>query len=244
MQGKRRVAAVFLLVAPAIAAVLFLAAVALVLAPLYLHEESVKYPGSYAPLYLNEHSPYDRIVIEVHYQDNTTPSPYALEHLRSLLHEYTGKAVDLYEFGDIASDMIPEEADSSNLSSFGFDLIDRNAHYRTGWLGGNATIYVLYIDLKGRDSMRNGTGVVAGMSYRADSFFIIDNYIYDAGTERTVLIHEAGHLLGLEHDADPRCAMVGTMVRDRSVLMGLALTPDDYCVEHQKQLEYARHHLF
>lgn len=243
MQGKRRVAAVFLLVVPAIAAVLFLAAAVLVMAPLYLHEESVKYPGSYASLYLNEYAPYDRIVIEVHYQDNTTPSPRALEHLQSRLHQYTGKAVDLYEFGDIASDMLPEEADSNNLSSFGFDLIDRNAHYRTGWLGGNATIYVLYIDLKGRDSMRNGTGVVAGMCYRADSFFIIDNYIYDEGTERTVLMHEAGHLLGLEHDADPGCVMTGTMVRNRSVLMGLTPTPDEYCLEHQRALAYARHHL-
>lgn len=226
-----------------IAAVLFIAAVALIMAPLYLHEESIKYPGSYAPLYLNKYAPYDRIVIEVHYQDNAKPSPYALEHLQSLLHRYSGKAVNLYEYGDIGPDIIPEAADSNNLSSFGYDIVERNAHYRTGWLSGNATIYVLYIDLAGHGSLHNGTGVVAGMSYRADSFFVFDNYIYDEETERTVLMHEAGHLLGLEHDADPGCAMTGTLARNRYVRMGPVSTPDDFCEEHQKQIEYARYHL-
>ncbi|OPY29452.1 MAG: hypothetical protein A4E28_00859 [Methanocella sp. PtaU1.Bin125] len=242
MQPAERVA-ILLLTVPAFVAVLFMLFVALVMAPLYIHEESVKYPGSYASLFLNEYAPCDRIVIEVHYQGNATPSTYALEHLRSRLHYYTGRPVDLYTFGDIGPGAVPEVADSNNLSSFGYDIIEQNARCHTGWLGGNATIYILYVDLKGRDVPHNGSGVVAGMSYRADAFFVFDNYVYDEVTERTVLMHEAGHLLGLEHDDDPECAMVGTMVRNRSVLMGLTPTPDDYCQAHRRQLENLRNHL-
>lgn len=237
-------AVVFLLLAFLTSVILFIAAVAFVMAPMYLHDEAVKRPGSYAPLYLYDRSPYDRIVIEVHYEENARPSTYALEHLQSLVHEYSGKTVDLYEFGDIAPDMLPAVTDRNNFSTFGNGFVDQNAHYRTEWLGGNATIYVLYINVRNGERMLNGSGVVTGMSYRADSFFIFDSYLLDEGLERTVLMHETGHLLGLEHDTDPGCAMVGTLVRNHSVLMGQATTPDDFCEDHQEHLYYAQHHLF
>lgn len=243
MPGKRRVAAVFLLAVLAIAAILFLAAGTLVVSPRYLHEERVKCPGSFAPLYLYEHSPYDRIVIEVHYMADARPSPGALGHLRSMLQEYTGRPADVYMFEDISPAMIPARTDRNNMSTFGQDFIGRNARYRAGWLGGNATIYVLYVDIGDSDIRPDGGGVVAGMSFRADAFFVFATSIPDERLEHTVLMHEAGHLLGLEHDRDQGCVMVEALKQNRSQLIGFTHAPGDYCPEHQKQLAYSRRHL-
>jgi hypothetical protein len=54
------------------------------------------------------------------------------------VHRYTGKAVDLCLFQDIAPDMLPAATDNNNISSFGYTFLDEHARYRTGWLGGNA----------------------------------------------------------------------------------------------------------
>ena len=244
MQEKRRLIVASLLLASLLAAIGFVAAVALVIAPLYIHEEARGIPGNYAPLYLYDGSAYGRIVIEVHYEQDARPSIYALEHLQSLLHRYTGKTVDLCLFQDITPDVIPAATDNNNVSSFGYSFLDRHARYHTGWLGGNVTMYVLYLDGSGPGSRINDTSAVAGVAFQADAFVMFDNYLYNEGIERTVLVHEAGHLLGLEHDNDTRCAMVGMLVENRSMLAGRTPPPDDYCATHQEQLEYGRHHLF
>jgi hypothetical protein len=240
MQRKYRLIAASFLLASLWAAIWFAGAVLLVIAPLYLHDQAVQYPGNYAPLYLYDGSPYDRIVIEVHYEQGIQPSTYALEHLQSILHQYTGKAVDLSLSGDITADMLPASTDANNMTPFGYTFLAGHARYRTGWLGGNVTMYVLYVEGSASWSRSNGTGVVAGMSFRADAFFLFDNYLYNDGIERTVLVHEAGHLLGLEHDSDAGCAMAGTLVENLSIRAGWTLSPDDYCPEHQLQLERAR----
>jgi predicted Zn-dependent protease len=85
---------------------------------------------------------------------------------------------------------------------------------------------------------------VAGVSFRADAFIVFHNYLYNDDIERTVLVHEAGHLLGLEHDANAGCAMTGTLVENLSMRTGRILPPDDYCKLHRQQLEQARHNLF
>jgi hypothetical protein len=140
--------------------------------------------------------------------------------------------------------MLPACTDNENMSSFGHTFLDRHAHNRPGWLGGNAVMYVLYVDGSIPWPRSNGSRAVAGLAFRADAFVLFDNYLYNDGIERTVLVHEAGHLLGLEHDADAGCAMVGALVENRSMRMGRILPPDDYCTTCQEQLERARHNLF
>ncbi len=84
---------------------------------------------------------------------------------------------------------------------------------------------------------------MAGVAFRADAFVVFDNYLYNDAIERTVLVHEAGHLLGLDHDADADCAMVGTLVEDLSMKTGRTQPADDYCTDDQRQLEEMRHRL-
>jgi hypothetical protein len=244
MQRKYRLIAASFLLASLWAAIWITGAVTLVIAPYYIHDQVVKYPGNYAPLYLYDGSPYDRIVIEVHYEQGIRPSVYALEHLQSIVHRYSGKAVDLSLSGDITPDMLPVSTDNDNISAFGYAFLDGHARYRTGWLGGNATMYVLYVDDSAAGTRASGSGAVAGVAFRADAFVVFDNYLDDDAIERTVLVHEAGHLLGLEHDTDAGCAMVGTLVENLSMRIGRILPPDDYCPDHQKQLEHDRQSLF
>ncbi len=160
-----------------------------------------------------------------------------------MVHRYTGKAVDLSLSGDITPDMLPASTDSINISAFGYSFLDEHARYRMGWLGGNATMYVLYVKDAAAMPRAIGTGTVAGVAFRADAFVVFGNYLYSDTIERTVLVHEAGHLLGLEHDDDAGCAMVGTLVENLSMKTGRTLSPDDYCPDHQRQLEEMRHSL-
>jgi len=241
MQRKYRLAAAAFLLAVLWAAILYVAAVTLVMAPLYIHDQAGERPGDYASLYLFDGSPYDRIVIEVHYEQGVQPSRYALEHLQSIVQRSTGKPVDLCLFGDIAPAMLPAVTDTGNISTFGDSFLDQHAHYRTGWLGGNISMYVLYVNGVSSTASSNGSSsAVAGVSFRADAFVIFDNYLYGDPIERTVLVHEAGHLLGLDHDTDPNCAMVGTLVQNLSMKVGRIQPPDDYCPTHQEQLARAR----
>jgi hypothetical protein len=244
MQGKYRLIAASFLLASLWAAIWFTGAVALVIAPFYIHDQAVESPGNYAPLYLFDGSPYDRIVIEVHYEQGIQPSVFALEHLQSIVHRYTGKAVDMSLSGDITPDMLPAYTDNNNISAFGYTFLDRHARYRTGWLGGNITMYIMYVNGSALWSRANGSSAVGGVAFRADAFVVFDNYLYNDNIERMVLVHETGHLLGLEHDSDASCAMVGTLVENLSMRTGRISPPDDYCPDHQRQLERVRHYLF
>jgi predicted Zn-dependent protease len=104
-------------------------------------------------------------------------------------------------------------------------------------------MYVLYVKDSATVPRAAGTGTVAGVAFRADSFVVFSHFLYSDTMERTVLVQEAGHLLGLEHDDDASCAMIGTLVENLSMKIGLAQPPDDYCPDDRKQLDEMRHWL-
>jgi predicted Zn-dependent protease len=73
---------------------------------------------------------------------------------------------------------------------------------------------------------------------------VFDNYLSTEGIERTVLVHETGHLLGLDHEDNPGCVMTGTLYENASVRSGRISPPDDYCAKDVQQLERMRYYLF
>ena len=221
---------------------LVLFVVAILAVPWYVHDSMVNKVGGYAPLYLFEQSPYNRIIVEVHYEQSARPSDAAMLHLRSVLGNYTAKEVLVSEYSDIKPGDVPSSVQADNVCEFGGRMINEHASSHTGLIGGDAVIYVFYVNSSAPEPRINKSNRVGGVSFRGDSVLIFKNNIRDEGEEKTVLVHEAGHLLGLEHDDNQSCAMVGSLLRVHK-LNYTAPPPDDYCEDHQNQLDYARHHL-
>ncbi|MCD1294521.1 peptidase M54 [Methanocella sp. CWC-04] len=214
------------------------------LLPLYVHEEVVKSVGNYAPLYLYEHSPYGRIVVEVHYSPDAKPSGEALESLRYMLQQYTGKQVIVEQFQDIDPVIVPKKIDEDNIFDFGESVLKDSGHYHMGWISGDIPIYVLYVNSTAPDAQIKKDNAVAGVSYRANSFVIFKNNIAIDSIERSVLIHETGHLLGLDHDNDPSCVMTSVLVQKPSWLAGKGSPPYEFCDDHMAELDDRRRNPF
>lgn len=213
--------------------------------PAYVHYDLVRSTGAYAPLYLYEHSPYDSIVVEVHYSDDVRPSDAALEGLRSMLEKYSGKKVYLTSYDDIRPYSISPIESDEDIYSTGESMLARYRRQDPGWICGNLTMYVLYLNSTGPDPRLGSSNTVVGVSYRANSFMIFKNNIATDSIEESVLVHEAGHLLGLEHDEnDQHCVMTSVLIQKHSWLTGGSSPPLDFCERHEKELSDRRHDPF
>lgn len=214
-----------------------------VILPLYVHYIAASNTGAYGPLYLYEHSPYDTIVLEVHCTENAQPSSIALDGLRSVLANYTGKKVEVEVFQDIPVDSVPSRFDDEGLSVFGEKTIASKRHHDTGWISGDIPMYIIYVNATGPDPRIKKDNTVIGVSYCANTFIVFKNNIATDSIERSVLIHEAGHLLGLDHDSDPHCVMTSVLVQKHSWLTGNASPPAGFCEMHRMELEERRRNL-
>jgi len=149
--------------------------------------------GQMARAYLRA-SPARRLIVEVDWIQNREPSQTALDHVETILERETGKpdGVAVQRGNEIRL----------TRNTYTFDQIEQleDANRSRRSAGSVATLYVLY--LNGELADEEGT---IGVAYRASGIVLFADLINSAATslihpsaiERSVLIHETGHILGL-----------------------------------------------
>jgi len=206
----------------------------LVLPPAYVHLVVSQQPGGFAKLYLSEHSPYQRIVLEVDYQPDRAPTGYALDVLKARIEEYTGKPVDLVA----SADLMPLDRGwprGQSLEGLGGWLRDLHLNRQTGFWGGNITIYIAFLNETVPPDIEVPEGEVVGAAVSADTIVVFAGNLTSRYLEATTLVHELGHLWGLPHEDDSHCVMAST-IHVYSQLDEMLL-PIDFCTESQARLE-------
>lgn len=149
--------------------------------------------GQMARTYLRS-SPARALLVEVDWIEGREPTQAALDHLVSILRREADKPGGVrVERGNA----IPQRRDSYTFAQI--EAVE-DANRSRGSAGEVATLYVLYLngDLAGEE----GT---IGVAYRASAVALFADRIRAAATaliqpsaiERAVLVHEAGHVLGL-----------------------------------------------
>lgn len=183
-------------------------AVVLILIPAYFHYAESQIPGSYNAMYLSKYSPYKTIVVEIDYQHGMEPAPETVEALRQQIEMYSGKEVLIFLDQDIEKDKVPAVIHGDELFKTTSMLQEQNRDHRTGWFGGNITLYILYLDTiwhqKDQDYLTHMPAASTkqysvGATYAADSIIIFKSSLPQNDIETTILLHELGHVWGFSH---------------------------------------------
>lgn len=147
-------------------------------------------PGSFAPGYLRP-EPADRIVVEIHSQDAAAVRPESLEHLRSRLGQVSGKPV------------VVEAATAFNDSrrSWSADEVRGAAAALARTPQGEGTAVMRLLLLRGGFEAADVLGASVEGAVMAIFVDEVERAASPLGSsariERAVVLHEAGHLLGL-----------------------------------------------
>jgi hypothetical protein len=137
-------------------------------------------------------APASKLSVEVAYVQGAAPSQTALDHLTTVLRRETKKDVTVALGAQIPN----------TRSTYTFEDIQRlSARYRRGASGGAiATAWLVYLN----GSLAGGDGVL-GVAYEASEIAMFPDEMSRAETalvdraaiERSVIVHEFGHILGL-----------------------------------------------
>lgn len=192
----------------------------LVLIPAYVHYAASHVPGAYDALYLSGYSPYDTIVVEIDYQPGQEPDPEAVRTLSRQIEQYSGKEVVVHISQDIGEDEVPGVIFGDDIFDAAFELQHNHRDEQTGWFGGNVTLYIMYLDTVWHPDDSDYSGSMppfghaaasrvysVGVTYAADSIIIFKHSIVEEGMETTILLHELGHVWGLDHSNAPNDVM-------------------------------------
>lgn len=162
--------------------------------------------GTPMAAYLWRH-PYPDLVVEVDHVSTITPSAFALDALISALKNVTGKrSVTLLPFEEIPpfnpSLLSPKEWTAEELQEVAREHLDSAEPGEYG-RGEKAVLHILFLD--GHYTSEEGAAV--GLAVSETVFVFSDRPRGEAApapatmprdyTHRTVLIHEAGHVIGL-----------------------------------------------
>lgn len=147
------------------------------------------------PLLLDDGPGYPRLLFEIDHMTGYVPSPEVVSYLVSYLEDYLGVEVRVI-FDEITlKELVEIGVSPDSFSNLELVSIKRRFHdFPTTHL------YVFYAG-----GLDEETGGLA-----SDSFGIALNGKYISGNiarERTVLLHELGHCLRLEHCNNPGCVM-------------------------------------
>ena len=176
--------------------VIFLIVTFGIMIPLYVHYTARQFTGAYDTLLLSKHSPYDTILIEIHYQDDAMPYAASLETLKERVENYTGKNVTVVKYPDIKGFEVSDTVEDNRVRMFGDRILQNHTQYHSGWLSGRMVIYIIYTTLNWEGNTSNSA---AGITYNADTIIIFKDIVRTQEVETPVLLHEMGHLWGLEH---------------------------------------------
>lgn len=180
----------------------------LILIPAYVHYGEIHIPGSYNALYLSKYSPYKTIVVEIDYQPGMEPTPKTIEVLQQQIEMYSGKEVLVYLNQDIEDDEVPAVIFLDDIIKITSMLQEQNRDYRTGWFGGNISLYILYLDTVWQQEDQDYSNRMravstkpysVGVTYAADSIIIFKGSLPSNDMETTILLHELGHVWGFGH---------------------------------------------
>jgi hypothetical protein len=155
-------------------------------------------PGVHARRYLSA-STYRSLVVEIDYVQGKRPDTAALNLLAQRLTERCNKPEGIQY---VVSDVIPVPGLSSWTRN---DLYLTEMQYRNHYASQDtAVLYLIYVD-KFYSGTSTGHGVALGVAYAATGIGMFKDYIdfYGGTTEKQVIVHEAGHNLGLVNNGIP-----------------------------------------
>jgi len=150
---------------------------------------SVAQPKENAPAY-------PRLYLEIDYMSGYTPSPDAISYIENYFENSLGVAVEVPYDEVTTSELAAIGVSTESISDQELNLIESQFH-------NNPTTH-LYVFYANKLSEENIGG------WFAESFGVAIDGSYLPGRldrERTILLHEIGHALGMEHSTDPASAM-------------------------------------
>jgi len=146
---------------------------------------------------IKENAPtYPRLYPEIDYMSGYTPSAEAINYIESYFEYSLGVIVEVVYDEVTLSELAAIGVSTESISTQELNLIESHFHDHP-----TTHLYVFYANKLSEEE-------VGGLS--ADSFGVAVYASYFPGRldrERTILLHEIGHALGMQHSTDPASAM-------------------------------------
>lgn len=155
-------------------------------------------PGDNKALYLLGDD--SEIKVHIYYSENLAPDKKADLWIQAMISQTTDKKVNV-ERKNLDSELVANETGDTELTRLRSNLVPR--------FSGTPDLYIVY--LAKYKEMPTSVGVVL----HRDTIFIFkstldsltENILERQKLEQSTLMHEWGHVLGLEHTSNPKCIM-------------------------------------